>query len=51
MINMMGINAGWHNEEGYADNKTPDAQENLTVRLSLAGKTVKKLLKLPIKSM
>lgn len=39
MINMMGINAGWHNEEGYADNKTPDAQENLTVRLSLAGKT------------
>ena len=24
MINMMGINAGWHNEEGYADNKTPD---------------------------
>ena len=51
MINMMGINAGWHNEEGYADNKTPDAQENLTVRLSLAGKTAQKQLKLLIKSM
>lgn len=46
MINMMGINAGWHNEEGYADNKTPDAQENLTVRLSLAGKTVQEAAKI-----
>ena len=46
MINMMGINAGWHNEEGYADNKTPDAQENLTVRLSLAGKTAQEASKI-----
>lgn len=46
MINMMGINAGWHNEEGYADNKTPDAQENLTVRLSLAGKTAREAAKI-----
>ena len=46
MINMMGINAGWHNEEGYADNKTPDAQENLTVRLSLAGKTAQEAVKI-----
>ncbi|WP_201709571.1 glycoside hydrolase family 66 protein [Streptococcus salivarius] len=46
MINMMGINAGWHNEEGYADNKTPDAQENLTVRLSLAGKTAQEAAKI-----
>ena len=43
---MMGINAGWHNEEGYADNKTPDAQENLTVRLSLAGKTAQEAAKI-----
>ena len=48
MINMMGINAGWHNEEGYADNKTPDAQENLTVRLSLAGKTAQEAAKIAI---
>ena len=34
MINMIGINASWHNEEGDVDNKTPYAQENLTVRLS-----------------
>ena len=46
MINMMGINAGWHNEEGYADNKTPDAQENLTVRLRLAGKTAQEAAKI-----
>lgn len=46
MINMMGINAGWHNEEGYAANKTPDAQENLTVRLSLAGKTAQEATKI-----
>ena len=46
MINMMGINAGWHNEEGYADNKTPNAQENLTVRLSLAGKTAQEAAKI-----
>ena len=46
MINMMGINAGWHNEEGYADNKTPDAQENLTVRLSLASKTAQEAAKI-----
>lgn len=46
MINMMGINAGWHNEEGYADNKTPDAQENLTVRLSLAGKIAQEAAKI-----
>lgn len=46
IINMMGINAGWHNEEGYADNKTPDAQENLTVRLSLAGKTAQEAAKI-----
>lgn len=46
MINMMGINAGWHNEEGYADNKTPDAQENLTVRLSLASKTAQEVAKI-----
>lgn len=46
MINMMGINASWHNEEGYADNKTPDAQENLTVRLSLAGKTAQEATKI-----
>lgn len=46
MLNMMGINAGWHNEEGYADNKTPDAQENLTVRLSLAGKTAQEAAKI-----
>lgn len=46
MINMMGINAGWHTEEGYADNKTPDAQENLTVRLSLAGKTAQEAAKI-----
>ena len=46
MINMMGINAGWHNEEGYADNKTPDVQENLTVRLSLAGKTAQEAAKI-----
>ena len=46
MINMMGINAGWHNEEGYADNKTPDTQENLTVRLSLAGKTAQEAAKI-----
>ena len=46
MINMMGINAGWHNEEGYADNKTPGAQENLTVRLSLAGKTTQEAAKI-----
>ena len=46
MINMMGINAGWHNEEGYADNKTPDAQENLTVLLSLAGKTAQEAAKI-----
>ena len=46
MINMMRINAGWHNEEGYADNKTPDAQENLTVRLSLAGKTAQEAAKI-----
>ena len=46
MINMMGINAGWHNEEGYADNKTPDAQENLTVRLSLSGKTAQEAVKI-----
>ena len=46
MINMMGINAGWHNEEGYADNKTPDAQENLTVRLSLVGKTAQEAAKI-----
>lgn len=46
MINMMGINAGWHNEEGYADNKTLDAQENLTVRLSLAGKTAQEAAKI-----
>ena len=46
MINMMGINAGWHNEEGYADNKTPDAQENLTVRLSIAGKTAQEAAKI-----
>ena len=46
MINMMGINAGWHNEEGYADNKTPDAQENLTVCLSLAGKTAQEAAKI-----
>ena len=46
MINMMGINAGWHNEEGYADNKTPDAQENLTIRLSLAGKTAQEAAKI-----
>ena len=46
MINMMGINAGWHNEEGYADNKTPDAQEDLTVRLSLAGKTAQEAAKI-----
>lgn len=46
MINMMGINAGWHNEEGYADNKTPDAQENLTVRLNLAGKTAQEAAKI-----
>lgn len=46
MINMMGINAGWHNEEGYADNKIPDAQENLTVRLSLAGKTAQEAAKI-----
>ena len=46
MINMMGINAGWHNEEGYADNKTPDAQENLTVRLSLTGKTAQEAAKI-----
>ncbi|WP_302976064.1 glycoside hydrolase family 66 protein [uncultured Streptococcus sp.] len=46
MINMMGINAGWHNEEGYADNKTSDAQENLTVRLSLAGKTAQEAAKI-----
>ena len=46
MINMMGINVGWHNEEGYADNKTPDAQENLTVRLSLAGKTAQEAAKI-----
>ena len=46
MINMMGINAGWHNEEGYADNKTPDAQENLTVRLSLSGKTAQEAAKI-----
>ena len=46
MINMMGINAGWHNEEGYADNKTPDAQENLIVRLSLAGKTAQEAAKI-----
>lgn len=46
MINMMGINAGWHNEEGYADNKTPDAQENLTFRLSLAGKTAQEAAKI-----
>lgn len=46
MINMMGINAGWHNEEGYADNKTPAAQENLTVRLSLAGKTAQEAAKI-----
>ena len=46
MINMMGINAGWHNEEGYADNKTPDAQENLTVRLSLAGETAQEAAKI-----
>lgn len=46
MINMMGINAGWHNEEGYADNKTPDAQENLTVRLSLAGKSTQEAAKI-----
>ena len=46
MINMMGINAGWHNEEGYADNKTPDAQENLTVRLSLAGKAAQEAAKI-----
>lgn len=46
MINMMGINVGWHNEEGYADNKTPDAQENLTVRLNLAGKTAQEAAKI-----
>lgn len=46
MINMMGINAGWHNEEGYADNKTPDAQENLTVHLNLAGKTAQEAAKI-----
>lgn len=46
MINMMGINVGWHNEEGYADNKTPDAQENLTVRLSLSGKTAQEAAKI-----
>lgn len=46
MINMMGINAGWHNEEGYADNKTLDAQENLTVRLSLSGKTAQEAAKI-----
>ena len=45
-INMMGINAVCHNEEGYADNKTPDAQENLTVRLSLAGKTAQEAAKI-----
>ena len=50
MINMMGINAGWHNEEGYADNKTPDAQENLTVRLSLAGKTAQEAAKIAVVS-
>lgn len=46
MINMIGINASWHNEEGDVDNKTPYAQENLTVRLSLSGKTAQEAVKI-----
>ena len=46
MINMIGINASWHNEEGDVDNKTPYAQENLTVRLSLAGKAAQEAAKI-----
>ena len=37
---------GWHNEEGDVDNKTPYAQENLTVRLSLSGKTAQEAVKI-----
>ncbi len=46
MINMIGVNASWHNEEGDVDNKTPYAQENLTVRLSLSGKTAQEAVKI-----
>lgn len=46
MINMIGINASWHNEEGDVDNKTSYAQENLTVRLSLSGKTAQEAVKI-----
>ena len=46
MINMIGINASWHNEEGDVDNKTPYAQENLTVRLSLSGKIAQEAFKI-----
>lgn len=46
MINMIGINASWHNEEGDVDNKTPYAQENLTVRLSLSGKAAQEAVKI-----
>ena len=49
MINMIGINASWHNEEGDVDNKTPYAQENLTVRLSLSGKTAQEAVKIEYK--
>lgn len=46
MINMIGINASWHNEEGDVDNKTPYAQENLIVRLSLSGKIAQEAVKI-----
>ncbi|MGT2930061.1 glycoside hydrolase family 66 protein [Streptococcus dentasini] len=35
MINLMGINSDWKNEDGTAAKKTPDEQTNLTVRYNL----------------
>ncbi len=35
LLNLMGINSDWKNEDGSAANKTPDEQTNLTVRYAL----------------
>ena len=35
LLNLMGINSDWKNEDGSAANKTPDEQTNLTVKYAL----------------
>lgn len=40
LLNLMGITSDWKNEDGYANNKTPDEQTNLLVTYPLTGLSI-----------